>query len=114
MIDFTLSGKNVYKIYFVSKFKTEEYFIQASTEDEVMEFLIFECYIFGKGINRSNKSISELFDHLNRINKKYRKAFCFARGTYFYVKDLIKTDYVIKKKKPIPKRTLKDDRCILM
>ena len=46
MIDFTLSGKNVYKIYFVSKFKTEEYFIQASTEDEVMEFLIFECYIF--------------------------------------------------------------------
>lgn len=114
MIDFTLSGKNVYKIYFVSKFKTEEYFIQASTEDEVMEFLMFECYIFGKSVNRSNKSISELFDHLNRINKKYGRAFCFARGRYYYVKDLIKTNYVIKKKKPSPRRRSKEDKCILM
>ena len=114
MIDFTLTGKNVYKVYFVSKFKTEEYLIQATTEDEVMEFLIFQCYIFGKSINRSNKSISELFDHLNRISKTCRHSFCFARGTYFYVKDLIKTDYVIKKKKPSPKRRFREDKCILM
>lgn len=40
MIDFTLSGKNVYKLYFVSKFNTEEYLIQASNEDEVKEFLM--------------------------------------------------------------------------
>ena len=114
MIDFTLSGKNVYKVYFVSKFKTEEYYIQASNENEVMEFLIFECYIFGKCINRSNKSISELFDQLNQINKRYRKSFCFARGTYFYVKDLVKTDYIIKKKKPNSKRRYSDDKCIMM
>jgi len=114
MIDFTLTGKNVYKVYFVSKFKTEEYLIQATTEDEVMEFLIFQCYIFGKSINRSNKSISELFDHLNRISKTYRHSFCFARGTYFYVKDLIKTDYVIKKKKSSPKRSFREEKCIVM
>ena len=114
MIDFTLSGKNVYKVYFVSKFKTEEYFIQASNEIEVMEFLMFECYIFGKSINRSNKSISELFDYLNKINKKYKMSFCFARGTYFYVKDVIKTDYIIKKKKPSPKRRDNNEKCIVM
>ena len=114
MIDFTLSGKNVYKVYFVSKFKTEEYYIQASNENEVMEFLMFECYIFGRCINRSNKSISELFDHLNNKCKIHKRAFCFARGTYFYVKDLIKTDYIIKNKKAIPKRKLKEERCILM
>jgi len=114
MIDFTLSGKNVYKVYFVSKFKTEEYFIQASNEIEVMEFLMFECYIFGKSINRSNKSIYELFDQLNKISKTYRHSFCFARGTYFYVKDLIKTDYVIKKKKPSPKRRISNENCIVM
>lgn len=114
MIDFILSGKNVYKVYFVSKFKTEEYYIQASNENEVMEFLMFECYIFGRCINRSNKSIYELFDQLNNKFKIHGGAFCFARGTYFYVKDLIKTDYVIKKKKPSPKRKLKEEKCVIM
>jgi len=97
MIDFTLSGRNVYKLYFVSKFKTEEYYFQASSEDEVLNFLIFECHIFGKFDNKSNKSISELFDYLNLNNQKYRKSFCFARGTYFYIKDIIKTEYTVKK-----------------
>ena len=112
MIDFTLSGKNVYKVYFVSKFKTEEYLIQATTEDEVKEFLIYECFIFGRDINRSNKSTSELFDQLNFINKKYKRSFAFARGTYFYVKDLMQTDYVIKK---VPRtRSNEEDRCYIM
>ena len=114
MVDFKLSGKNVYKLYFVSKFKTEEYLIQASNEDEIMEFLIFECYIFGKSVKRSNKSVSELFDQLNKINKKYGKAFYFARGTYFYVKDLMKIDNVVKMKKPRAKKKFKEEKCIVM
>jgi hypothetical protein len=114
MIDFTLSGKNIYKVYFVSKFKTEPYFIQASSEDEVKEFLMYECNIFGRNITRSNKSIGELFDQLNSINKKYRHSFVFARGTYFYIKDFLLMDYI---KKTSPKNIYinkNSSKCVLM
>ena len=103
----------MYKVYFVSKFNTEEYFIQASNEIEVMEFLIFECYIFGRYVDRSTKPISELFDQLNKRNKKYRKSFCFARGKYFYVKEIVKTGYGIKKKTS-PKKRFSNVNCIVM
>ncbi len=92
MIDFTLTGTNVYKVYFVSKFKTEEYKIMASSEDEIKEFLLFTCFIFGKHVKRSNKSISELFDQNNYNFKINRISFSFARGCYSYVKDIIKEE----------------------
>ena len=75
---------------------------------------MFECYIFGKSIKRSNKSISELFDQLNKLNKIYGKSFYFARGTYFYLKDIVKTDSIVKQKKPSPKRKFREENCIVM
>jgi hypothetical protein len=92
MIDFTLNGSNIYKVYFVGDYRTDEYTFLSSSSDEIKEFLMFKCFIFDKKIKHSDQSINELFDQKNDISKRNRHSFSFARGRYSYVKKIIKIE----------------------
>ncbi len=106
-----LSGENLFtfEVHFVSDYNTDIYEFRAQTEGQIMDYLLNDCNIIKN--RNSNMSNVEVFEWLKK-NKK-SDMFYFARGRYYYVKEIKKIENIDEIKENKLGTKIKNNICII-